>query len=304
MVDRVDVKLGWSCNNRCRFCVQGEKRYKYKDRTTTEALTLLEEARSSADEVVLTGGEVTLRRDLPTLVERAHELGFRVIQIQTNGRRLADEQLCDRLFEAGVTEFSPALHGSTAEAHDYLTRAPGSFRQTARGIINVKRRGGRVVTNTVITRSTYRQLAELGRLLVKLGVDQYQLAFPHPLGSTAANFASIVPRLTLIAPFVKAGLDPGIRAGRRVMTEAIPYCFLTDGYEDYAAERIMPRTRIFDAESVLDDYSTYRLAEGKAKGPPCERCLWNVDCEGPWREYPERFGWDELCPITSRHTQK
>jgi MoaA/NifB/PqqE/SkfB family radical SAM enzyme len=293
MVDRVDVKLGWSCNNRCRFCVQGDKRSRYADRTTAEALSLLDQARESADEVVLTGGEVTLRRDLPDLVRHAAGLGFRIIQLQTNGRRLADERLCDELIAAGATEFSPALHAPRADAHDYLTRAAGSFKQTVRGMVNVKRRGARVVTNSVITRSTYRLLGELGHLLVRLGVDQYQLAFPHPLGTAGAEFDSIVPRLTLLAPELPRGLEPGIKAGRAVMTEAVPYCFL-EGYERYAAERIMPRTRIYDATSVLDDYSVYRVTEGKAHGPPCRGCRWERECEGPWREYPERLGWDEF----------
>lgn len=295
MVDRVDVKLGWSCNNRCRFCVQGDKRFRFADRTTDEALKLLEEARVSADEVVLTGGEVTLRPDLPLLVRRAQDLGFRLIQIQTNGRRLADEALVDELLEAGTTEFSPALHAPRPEAHDWLTRAPGSFRETLRGIINVKRRGGRVVTNTVITRSSYRLLGELGTLLVRFGVDQYQLAFPHPLGSAANDFIAVVPRLTLVAPHLRAGLAPGLRAGIRVMTEAVPLCFLEE-LEDWAAERVMPRTRIFDAESILDDYSVYRTVEGKSKGLPCQRCRMEPRCEGPWREYPEHYGWSEFIP--------
>jgi molybdenum cofactor biosynthesis enzyme MoaA len=293
MVDRVDVKLGWSCNNRCRFCVQGDKRHRYADRDTRAALALLDEAREAADEVVLTGGEVTLRSDLPGLIRHARDLGFRVIQVQTNGRRLASEAVCDALLEAGATEISPALHAPRPEAHDYLTRSAGSFRETVRGIINAKRRGARVVTNTVVTRSTYRLLGELGRLLVRLGVDQYQLAFPHPLGTAAEGFDAVVPRLSLIAPYLARGLEPGIAAGRRVMTEAVPYCFLAS-YEEHAAERIMPRTRVFDAESVLADYSTYRKTEGKAHGPPCRGCRWELECEGPWREYPERLGWDEL----------
>jgi hypothetical protein len=77
------------------------------------------------------------------------------------------------------------------------------------------------------------------------------------------------------------------------MTEAVPYCFLA-GYEQYAAERIMPATRIYDATSILEDYSVYRVVEGKAKGPPCRDCAWEAECEGPWREYPEHFGWDEF----------
>ena len=298
MVDRVDVKLGWSCNNRCRFCVQGRKRDRHPDRTTAEALGLLERAREAADEVVLTGGEVTLRSDLPELVRASRRLGFRVVQVQTNGHRLADQRLVDVLLEAGVTEVSPALHGPGPDSHDHLTRSPGSFRETARGILNVKRLGGRVVTNSVVTRSTYRLLGELGRLLVRLGVDQYQLAFPHPLGSAAEAFASIVPRLELLEPHLRAGLEPGIRAGISVMTEAVPLCFLR-GLEQHAAARVMPRTRVFDATGVLDDYSVYRVVEGKAKGPPCRTCSREAECEGPWREYPERYGWEEMKPFVA-----
>jgi hypothetical protein len=303
MVDRVDVKLGWSCNNRCRFCVQGDKRRRFADRTTAEARALLDEARAAADEVVLTGGEATLRADLPELVRHARALGFRLVQLQTNGRRLADEALCDALLEAGVTEVSPALHAPNAAAHEYLTRAPGSFRQTLRGIVNLKRRGARVITNTVVTRSTARLLGELGALLVRLRVDQYQLAFPHPVGTAGfaegGEGASVVPRLSLLEPWLRAGLEPGIRAGVAVMTEAVPLCFLRGGYERFAAERSarMPRTRVFDAEGVLPDYREYRLAEGKAKGPPCRACRAAAECEGPWREYPERFGWDEFVPL-------
>jgi len=260
MVDRVDVKLGWSCNNLCRFCVQGDKRRRLVDRTTGEALALLEQARASADELVLTGGEVTLRADLPELVAAARALGFSVIQLQTNGRRLADEALCDVLLEAGVTEVSPALHGPSAAAHDELTRAPGSFLQTVRGIRNIKSRSGRVVTNSVMTRSTVRLLGPLAHLLVRLGVDQYQLAFPHPLGAAAAHFASIVPRLTHVAAYLPEGLDPGLRAGIGVMTEAVPLCFFAPGYERCAAEGGLPDTRIFDAAGVVLDYTSYRQA--------------------------------------------
>jgi hypothetical protein len=108
----------------------------------------------------------------------------------------------------------------------------------------------------------------------------------------------VVPRLSLIAPHLRAGLEPGIRAGVPAVTEAVPLCFLR-GLERHAAEGAgrMPRTRVFDAEGVLPDYRAYRLGEGKAKGPPCEACGANARCEGPWREYPERFGWDEFVPL-------
>ena len=33
-VRRIDVKVGFQCNNRCRFCVQGDKRDECDDKST------------------------------------------------------------------------------------------------------------------------------------------------------------------------------------------------------------------------------------------------------------------------------
>jgi MoaA/NifB/PqqE/SkfB family radical SAM enzyme len=295
---RVDVKVGFSCNNRCVFCVQGDKRDSVSDFSTDEVKRTLEEARKTADSIVFTGGELTLREDVVELVRHARSLGFSVIQIQTNGRMLAYEKFVDRLSAAGANEFSPALHGHVADLHDWLTGSPGSFDQTCAGIKNVKARGFSVLTNTVVVRSNFRHLPEIARLLISLGADQYQFAFVHPVGSAGRNFDAVVPRMAMIEPYVKAGLSLGIKAGRTVMTEAIPYCFM-GGFEQYVAERIIPRTKIFDAGFVVEDYTEFRLTEGKAKGPDCPKCIHFDYCEGPWKEYPEKFGWDEFVPVSA-----
>ncbi|MBI4568038.1 MAG: radical SAM protein [Planctomycetes bacterium] len=295
-VARADVKTGFRCNNRCLFCVQGDKRARYPDRSTEEVKALLAAARREAKAVVFTGGEVTIRSDLCELVAFARGLGFTGIQVQTNGRMLAYPALCRDLLAAGATEFSPSLHGHAETVHDYLTGCAGSFRQTVKGIRNLKDLGARVLVNSVIVRSNFRHLRDLARLLVSLRVDQFQLAMVHPVGTAMARFASVVPRFALVEEHVHAGLEVALRAGTRVMTEAVPYCRMR-GYESCVAERIIPATLILDAEQVIDDYTEYRWAEGKAHGPPCERCALRQLCEGPWREYPERFGWSEFQPV-------
>jgi MoaA/NifB/PqqE/SkfB family radical SAM enzyme len=293
---RIDLKLGFNCNNRCRFCVQGDKRHRFQDLSTAEAKRRLEGAIQHSDAIVFTGGEVTIRSDITGLVRYARSLGFNLIQIQTNGRMLSYTELVLRLARAGVTEFSPALHGHTPELHEYLTRCPGSFEQTVQGIRNVKAMGFPVITNSVVTRSNYRHLGKLARLLTELGVDQYQFAFVHALGTAERFFNSVVPRMELIADHVMEGLDVGRQASVWATTEAIPPCILP-GYEEHLAEWILPDARIYDAKNVLDSYATYRVNEGKAKGPDCVKCGWNETCEGVWREYSERFGSDEFRPV-------
>ena len=101
MTGRIDIKIGFACNNLCRFCVQGDKRHRVKAPTTRKVREELESGRKRADGVVFTGGEPTLRRDLPELVSFAREVGYETIQIQTNGRTFASRRYCEQMIEAG-----------------------------------------------------------------------------------------------------------------------------------------------------------------------------------------------------------
>ena len=295
-VKRADLKVGYSCNNHCKFCVQGRKREFLRDKTTEEIKEILREARRTCNSVVFTGGEPTIRRDVLDIVSYARRLGFERIQIQTNGRMLAYKKLCRELIEAGANEFNVALHGHIPQLHDFLTSSSGSFYQTVKAIKNLKELGQKVYANTVITKSNYIHLPEIAFLLVQLGVDQFQFAFVHPLGFAEENFASIVPRMTIVIPYVKKGLDIGKRWGIKGMTEGIPYCFM-HGYYEYIGERVMPSTQIFEFREEVVNFDELRCTLAKCKGPQCKLCKFYSICEGPWREYPEKFGWDEFIPI-------
>jgi MoaA/NifB/PqqE/SkfB family radical SAM enzyme len=298
MEKRVDIKVGFSCNNNCRFCVQGHKR-NWGDKTTEQIKNDLAGAKKTKCEgVVFTGGEVTIRKDIFEIVEYAKELGFNTIQIQTNGRMLAYMGFCKKLVRAGVTEFGPALHGHCAELHDFLTNSSGSFKQTVSGIKNIKKLGFPVITNTVVTKPNYTHIPEIAKLLVSLDVNQFQFAFVHPLGNAYTNFDSIVPKTSLAAPYIQKGLQIGIDAGKVVMAEAMPYC-LMKGYEKYLSEMYIPPTEIRDAGYIIKDFDEERKTRGKTKFPKCKRCKHYLVCEGPWKEYPEKMGDREFKPVLS-----
>lgn len=292
---RADIKVGFLCNNNCRFCVQAQKRH-LGNKTTEQIKNDLMEARKTCSGVVFTGGEPLIRKDILELISYAHNLDFKTIQIQTNGRMLAYMKLCKDLIKAGVTEFSPALHGPTAELHEFLTRSPGSFKQTVQGIKNLKKLGQLVITNTVVVKPNYRHLPEIARLLVNLKVDQFQFAFVHPLGNAYRYYDSVVPVMSMAAPYVHKGLQIGIDAGIKVMAEAMPYCMM-HGYEKYISEDYIPLAEIRGVNYFVKDYGEWRVREGKAKFPQCKECKYKVVCEGPWREYPERKGNKEFQPV-------
>jgi len=293
---RADLKVGFCCNNHCRHCVQGNKRERFGNKSLETIKKELKMASRGCGEVVLTGGEPTIHRDFLEIVRFAKKLGFILIQLQTNGRMLYYKKLCQEAIEAGVNSFVIALEGHCSRLHDYITTSEGSFNQAVTAILNLKSLKQYVAINSVISKLNYRHLPQMAEFFVSLGVDQYQFAFVHPSGNALENFYSIVPRMCLIQPYVKQGLDIGIKARKLVMTEAIPYCFM-EGYEDYIGEKFIPETKIYDYKRVTDNFTQVRQKEGKSKGSLCRKCRYYRICEGPWREYPENFGWSEFIPV-------
>lgn len=298
-MNRLDLKVGFQCNNRCFFCIQGNKRFSCPNKSDREIRVILKRMRKTHDGVVFTGGEPTVRPELISWITYAKELDYKVIQIQSNGRMFYYKKYCRDIIKAGANEFALAVHGSSKQMHDKLTQAPGSFLEVTTGIKNLKKLGQYVLTNSVVTNINYKDLPKLAELLVKLKVDQFQFAFMHINQVIAHNpkvIKKIVPRYEKVIPYVKKGMDIGIKAGIKVMVEAVPYCFMKN-YEKYISEQYIPFTSVIDDKLELADYGAYRKNSGKAKGPQCLRCRYDKICEGPWKEYPNLFGWSEFNPI-------
>jgi MoaA/NifB/PqqE/SkfB family radical SAM enzyme len=296
MPERIDLKLGFTCNNNCRHCVAADKR-KLPDRTTEEVLHELREARSAgASEVVLTGGEPTIRKDIFEIISYAKSIGYKLIQLQTNARMLSYPEFAEKIIKAGVNEVVPAIHAHKADIHNRITRVPGSFEQTVRGIKNVRKHKVFLYTNTVVTKLNYKILPELTEFVIGLGADHYQFAFVHPSGNAYEYYKDVVPRISEAATYIQKALDIGRARGIFATVEAVPFCLML-GYEEHALEIYIPPTELRDVGRTVKDFNELRRTKGRKKGPDCARCRYDLVCEGTWREYPEKMGFDEFKPV-------
>ncbi len=122
-----------------------------QEMTSSEVLKVIEQLAGPGHvpSVSFTGGECTLRPDLPQFIAHARKLGMRV-NIITNGIVCRSRSYVDQLAAAGLTSAQVSLSGPTAEIHDRLTQRPGSFAKTVRGIENLRDAGLHVHTNTTI----------------------------------------------------------------------------------------------------------------------------------------------------------
>ncbi len=119
------------CNQNCTYC---DARRSQDDpawvrRTAVEA-RIRAAVSGGAQQIILTGGEPTLRRDLPDLVGLTRALGIEHVVLETNAASGIDPRA---LAERGLTAVSVNLSGDGPWL-DEVTRDPGGFEATCRGI--------------------------------------------------------------------------------------------------------------------------------------------------------------------------
>ena len=108
--------------------------------------------------VVFTGGEPTLRQDLPELIAHAERNG-QITGLNTNGRRLATRKFIEELVEAGLDHVQITLESHDASIHDRMVLAHGAWKQTIAGVRNALDTPLYVMTNTTMLQENAGRLA-------------------------------------------------------------------------------------------------------------------------------------------------
>ncbi len=186
-----EVALTYRCNLRCRFCYAGCgcHREEAAPELTTAAVkrvldTICREAKVPS--VSFTGGEPTLRADLPELVRYAvADLGLRVNLI-SNGT-LIDAELAARLRDAGLASAQISLEAPDAARHDALTGAVGSFARSVAAVGHLRDAGIRVHTNTTINRDNLDLVERMPWFVRDLGLERFSMNLVIPAGSAGGD---------------------------------------------------------------------------------------------------------------------
>jgi hypothetical protein len=277
---RVAVALGRACDNRCIFCSQeGLPVQAVADEAIERSL---QEARAAGVRAVtFVGGEPAIDPRLPGLVERARGAGFAQIGVQTNGVALAAEGRVAELAARGVTDLHLSLHGAEPRVHDWHTGVPGSFEAAMRTLAAARAASLEVVAVTLLTRSSFRVLSPVPRMLASRGVAAWCLDVPRWRGRAAAAPDRVVPRLALALPFALHALDVAARLSLPAFVRGAPSCLLGP----------------FAAASLEDTPRSF--------GEACAACPARGSCAGVEPEYLARFGAGELstCSPVQQHAR-
>jgi len=165
----MDLALTYRCQNDCAHCYNARPR-SYPEQPTEFWLRVIDRLwELGIPHIVFTGGEPTLREDLPALIAHAEHKG-QITGLNTNGRRLSNRAFLHSLIDAGLDHIQITLESHDPAVHDAIVGMRGAWRQTVEGIRNAVSTKVYLMTNTTLLQANSPRLGETLEFLAELRV--------------------------------------------------------------------------------------------------------------------------------------
>ncbi len=273
------------CNQNCTFCTSrrptDDPRFVVGGAVLARITAAVEKG---AREIVLTGGEPTLRKDLASLIAAAKRLGVRVV-LETNATTI-ERAHAFALRDAGLDLARVHLSG-WGEALDRVTRDPGGFARALVGIDALLAAGIEVEASAVIVRSTTSLLAELPERLAARGIRLLRLVVPTRSPDETELLDYEAASETILALDDRAR---GCGLALKLAPDAgPPPCVFPDAGRVAHLYSLTPgATRRTDHEHA----------------PACTGCLVRDRCSGLSIEHVARFGVPPMRPVTEERRRR
>lgn len=298
-----DLKVGYSCNNRCQHCVIEDSKDKLINKkinynlTTEECCQRIDTACvQGVSTIILTGGEITIRSDFDKIIKKCVNKNLN-ISIQTNGRLLNSQKIVSVIKDIDNIKFIIALHGSNEETHDNITMVNGSFQETCIGIKTMTNLNKLVILKVVISKINQHELPGIVALGNSFGVEYINFAFPHGQGAARKNFDKIIPTYSSLKKDLERTIELSEKLNIQIEFEAIPFCIIPNHLK-LVGELRYSQNKTICTQVKEDTFEWNEVRKSiKQKGTNCKKCYFDYLCEGPWNEYIDFFGDKEFKPI-------
>ncbi len=282
------------CNQDCTFCSANESSNNVWQDPAAMKRAIVRAAQRGVERVSFSGGEPTLVPELATYVQIAKRCGIAEIEVVTNAVLLSRPGRVDELVAAGLSHAFVSLHAHDEALSHQMTRKQGDFARTLQGIRSLQAAGVITAVNHVVNARNYRFVEQFVELIHAelAGKVMISFAFVTPQYQALENI-SVVPRLSQVMPYLMRAAWRAVELGQPFVVgsrQGVPPCLLGP----------------FEGWSDLLRLSNEALSEDtpqKHKPPQCAECAYDRHCTGLWKPYVQRYGSDELVPVTRSRQQ-
>ncbi|NIO20604.1 MAG: radical SAM protein [Candidatus Aenigmarchaeota archaeon] len=236
-----DWPLTFKCNNNCISCIYNlemAEKLKVGNPMEKEIKKTIDGIKPN-DILSFTGGEPTIRKEFFKFLRYAAGRDSEMnIAIVSNGRMFCYDEFVDKMLKTGLKnlKFCIALYGHNERLHDAITRTPGSFEQTIKGIRNLLKRSLPVELRVIISKMNYKYLKDIANFVMKNlnGVHRVVFINMKYTGNAYINRKAIFVRYKDVVPYTEKAADILLESNIEVKLFHFPLCTIKKKYWDLA----------------------------------------------------------------------
>ncbi len=202
---RMDAAVTFRCSNNCIHCYAGGP-HETPELSTQQWKEVIDTlSQIGVFILTFTGGEPTIRDDLPELLQYAQNKGM-VTGLITNGRKLKDKAYVQTLENAGLDFAQVTLESHLPKIHDLITASQGSWKETVAGIKNAVKSQIYVTTNTTLNKHNAPDFLRTMDYIKELGVAAFgcnSLIYSGKANAVSQEFALPIETLHKLLPEIR-----------------------------------------------------------------------------------------------------
>jgi MoaA/NifB/PqqE/SkfB family radical SAM enzyme len=284
------LRTGFTCNQDCAFCPEGRD---WPNPSDDEIFGWFDEmVAAGIQRLTICGGEPTIWRRLPELLDKAGRQHGLPVHMNTNAIQLAKPGVAERLRDAGLESILVSLHAADEALSDAITRAPGTWKRTVVGIDRALDAGLFVILNCCVDTRNVDHLPDHARFIR----DRYATRDHNPVrmvnysapgvGYNVDHYLETLVDYETATPKVTEAVTILGEVG--VLMEVAGTC----GFPSCVVREVTPFVP-WRPRSTMDAHHRSARTEGPT---PCQRCAVADQCIRPRREYLQVHGERGLVP--------
>ncbi|MFC1517776.1 radical SAM protein [Candidatus Margulisiibacteriota bacterium] len=284
------------CNNKCLICSNPEwfpeSNSIYKVENVLKRLEDFVQGNregminSQGGTLRITGGEPTTHPQFAKILEYIKNNVQEEVNLFTNGRMLAYEDIARICLQVDNIQIAIALHGSNAKDHDAVTQVKGSFKQTIKGIENVsklKNPSQQLELRIIIQKNNYKKLKKIISFVQakKWKTDRLVFIFHELEGLMEENLDKMAVRYSQLSLCLQKNTGFFKKIPTEIRFYHFPLCTIPSGLWPYVW-RTLPKTEVVFIDK-------------------CEKCMLKKYCLGIHKDYVRLFGDKEFKAINKKY---
>jgi len=310
------INIDERCNENCAFCVvKGINVGTFGSMSKEEVKNIIKDfVKNDGTDIVFTGGEPTLRKDLPELIEYAENFKtLAAISIITNGTNIGDDAYLNKILIADkkrIVSFSISLHSHKENISEKLTGVKNTFKKTIAGIENALKNKFKITIYQVITSANYKYLFEFAKFLnqnyPKIKIITF--AYPFPQGS-AINNEWLYVKFSLLKPYLIKTLKYLEKKNYSINIAScgqFPLCVIS-GFEETVVKSLFWGEQNVSGVVGEKSFHEYEMMSPewvdhfKNKSNKCKECILDKYCQGFFEKYISLFKYNGLKIVTKEN---